>query len=109
MFNWLANDKLNKAVDTISKVVQMIAILVAGWWAYNQFFITVKPGLELRGDVNTELNWNKSSDPTDCQVGLVVSLDNTGLSSFDVTWIGVRGWLYTSDPKLKGPKDISVS
>lgn len=108
MFSWLANEKLNKAIDTISKGVQIVALVVAAWWAYDQFFRTVKPGLEFRGTVETNLDWTKSSDPGDCLANLDISIKNEGVGSFNVSRILVRGWLYTSDKKLESANDRSI-
>lgn len=108
MFNWLANEKLNKAIDTISKLAQIAALAVAGWWAYDQFHRTVQPGLEFRGTVETNLDWTKSSDPKDCLANLDISIKNDGVSSFNVSKMLVRGWLFTSDKKLQSANDRSI-
>lgn len=109
MFQWLGEEKLNKSIDTVSKVVQIAALAIAGWWAYKQFFMSVKPGLEFRGTVEANVDFNKSSDPGDCVASLDITIKNDGVSSFDVSRILVRGWLYTSDAKLSGPTDISIA
>jgi hypothetical protein len=107
MINWLASETLNNAIDTISKIVQVVAILIAGWWAYKTFFWSVKPGLDFRGGVDTALTWTKS-DTENCQGSLNVTVSNDGMSAFDVSKIVVRGWLYTSAPPAAGSKQVSI-
>jgi len=108
MFAWLSGENLNKAIDTLSKIAQVAAFMVAGWWAYKTFFESVKPGLEFRGNVQADLDWNKPSDPYDCPASLDISIANEGVSSFNVSNILVRGWLYTSDKKTKGPTEFLI-
>jgi hypothetical protein len=108
MFKWLAGDTVNKATDTLSKVAQILALVIAGWWAYKTFFESVKPGLEFRGYVETSIDWSKSSDTSDCHGSLDVTVSNDGIQSFNISKVLVRGWLYTSGPKLKGPTDTSI-
>jgi hypothetical protein len=108
MFQWTTNDGLNKAVDTLTKAAQVIALLVAGWWTYRVFRLSIFPTLEIRDSGDANINWSKSSDPSDCEGSLDISLSNDGVSPFDVSEMTVTGWLYTSDKKLAGPKDISV-
>jgi hypothetical protein len=108
MLNWLANEKTNKAIDTISKVVQVIAILIAGWWAYKTFFWSVKPGLDYRGSVDTALDWTRSNGD-DCQGSLNVTIANDGMSTFDVSWMSVKGWLFTSEPQPGDSKQITIA
>jgi hypothetical protein len=108
MFKWLAGETVNKATDTLSKVAQVIALVIAGVWAYKTYFESVEPRLEFRGRLNPDLTWTKSSDPADCKGTLNVTVGNLGLRSFNISEIHIRGWLYASDPEVSA-NSTSVS
>jgi hypothetical protein len=102
MFKWLAGETVNKATDTISKMAQVIGLVIAGLWVYKTYFESVEPGLEFRGTLGTELTWTKSSNSLDCLGTLNVIVGNDGLKSFNISQVHIRGWLYTSDPEISG-------
>lgn len=60
------------AVDTAAKIFQCLALLIAGVWAIGLFIYSVKPGLELRGELNADLRWSPSSDKNNCIATLTV-------------------------------------
>lgn len=66
-----------KIVSEIAKnVVEVLALIVAGLWAYTQFHETESPSLELRSFSNSKLTWFEISDPTYCAGELSISIKN---------------------------------
>lgn len=89
-----SNEKVNKSVDSINKIVQTLAIVIAGIWAYKSFFESVKPGLEFRGKVTTDLDWSLMTDETVCKAQFGATITNDGIRPFDVSDVNVRAWFY---------------
>jgi len=104
---WLDSDKLNKWADTISKIGQVVALLVAGWWAYMNFSWMVKPSLVYGGNLDTQLNWTATNGDT-CQGSLRVTVTNGGTKDFDLVSVHLRGWLYTSEDPPPFSKQVEI-
>lgn len=79
--------------DVLKNIVEVIAIIAAGVWAYTKFVETEQPSLEFRGHVKSELTWIHPSDPSYCIAQLKVALKNIGKKDFDVTSVKLRVWL----------------
>jgi hypothetical protein len=109
MTPWLASDRTNKAVDTINKLAQILALVVAGFWAYWSFWESVKPTLEYRVSATSELRWSNDSDQENCIGSLTIALENKGIKGFDLGSFNVRGWLYSSSSEVASPKSTDTS
>jgi|HubBroStandDraft_1064217.scaffolds.fasta_scaffold413810_2 hypothetical protein len=92
----LSGERVNKAVDTVNKLVQIAAFLVAGAWALWSFLHSVAPTLEHRAGATSELHWSSDPDPTNCIGSLTIKIENEGIRAFDLQSFHIRGWLYTS-------------
>src|SRR6266404_4616262 len=49
-------------VDTINKVFQILAIIVAGIWTYTVFQRTSAPNLETNFGIDSEIHWAETAD-----------------------------------------------
>jgi hypothetical protein len=80
-------------VDTTNKIMQILALLVAGWWTWNLWNRTSAPGLESKLNVQADLSWNPSSDKTECQASLSIDLKNEGQRSIEVDVVTITAWV----------------
>jgi hypothetical protein len=71
-------------VDTLSKIAQIVAVVVGGIWAWSIFQRTTAPGLESKLSVQSRLTWNDTSDRNVCEAVLHVSAKNDGQRAFDI-------------------------
>jgi hypothetical protein len=97
IFQWLASEPINKSFDTVSKIVQILALVIAGWWTYLTFIRSVEPGLEFRGEGETNLTFFKGTDETTCIGSVNGRITNKGLTAFDVEEVTIKGWFTTTD------------
>ena len=88
-------DRFKGWSEALKNVVQICAILVAGYWTYHKFIQTEAPSLETRANVRSELSWNPSSNPRYCNAKFKVHVENAGRSSFDVLSVHVRAWKFS--------------
>ena len=96
-------DRFRGWSETLKNVVQICAILVAGYWTYYKFIRTEAPSLETRPHVESRLNWNSLPDSKYCNATFTVEIENTGPSSFDVMSVHIRAWRF--DPPARASKD----
>jgi len=112
-------------VDTLSKVAQVFAIVLAGIWTYKTFYESERPGLEPTLTTWATPRWAALPGESGiCEGNLDVVVRNPGKRAVDVTGVRIRGWisdrvsmksatpqLYTSGEVEKGLKffDESVS
>src|SRR5262249_51003696 len=64
-----------------------------GIWAWNVFELTVKPGLETKFPINTDVHWAKVPETDVCQARFEVTVKNDGQSPFDITDVRTSGWI----------------
>jgi len=76
--------------DNITKWIQIVALIVAGYWAYTRFFRTEAPSLETAASLELDVNEHQVGDS--CRVTISVGIINKGRSSFDVGRVQIRGW-----------------
>jgi len=85
-------DNFRNWSEVLKNYCQVAAVLVAGWWTYHLFVKKEAPGLEARGSASSEIKWQSISGSDDKEVDLQLVLQNTGMTSFNVSKIRVRGW-----------------
>lgn len=98
MINWFNNKiKMQKAKDiseVIKNWVQIVAVIGGGIWAYYTFGQKEAPSLEPRADVNSSMSWQDASSDSTCRALFKVIFHNTGNSSFDISKVVLKGWLF---------------
>ena len=90
-----------KWAELCKVLVEIVAVIVAGWWAYSRFFAGEAPSLEERGKTESSLSWVFDNDR--CTALFGVSVKNIGKRAFDITKIDVRVWLV---PVSEGKNEI---
>jgi hypothetical protein len=84
--------------DSITKWIQVVALVVAAYWAYTRFFIVEAPSLQPTAHLTfDELRCNEegntcSSAANACRIKIAVTVKNDGRSSFDVGRVQIRAW-----------------
>lgn len=85
--------------DKITKWVQVLALVIAAYWAVTRFLLVDAPSLQRHAEVSTTRS-EYFKLQSDCYVSQVVSIRNAGVRSFDITKIEIRAWR-TNLPGLK--------
>ncbi|MGA2742562.1 MAG: hypothetical protein ABSG65_34625 [Bryobacteraceae bacterium] len=85
--NWIWRN-----TDTLTKWLQIAALIVAGYWAYTRFSIADAPSLERIVTVGGQLGRLPSPIPNTCILTYLVVVKNEGLVSFDVKSVHIRAW-----------------
>jgi hypothetical protein len=96
-------------IDTVSKVAQILALLLAGFWTYKTFYESERPGLELRVNAVNSAGWSAlPGDRNTCEATLNAMVENTGKRAVDVTSVKIVGWL-SDRVALKGKSPTLVT
>ncbi|TSA48414.1 MAG: hypothetical protein D4R50_01190 [Actinomycetales bacterium] len=90
------SEKTKTLSEIIKNVAQVLALIVAGLWAYTQFQETEGSSLEMRGSIESKLSWFAVADPNYCGGELRVKIKNIGRKSFDLKSATMRVWLVDS-------------
>jgi hypothetical protein len=79
-------------IEVIKNIVQILAIIIAGFWTYILFVQQDAPILEPRASTNGNLSIQPIQNSDNCELIYNVGLRNIGTTSFDVTKVTVKGW-----------------
>ena len=105
------SEKIKTISEIIKNVVEVLALIVAGLWAYAQFQETESPSLELRSFSESRLSWFGVANPKYCGGQFGVSIRNIGKKSFEIKSAILRVWLvdqHSFDQEISyiNPKDF---
>ena len=78
--------------EPLTKWIQVVALIVAAYWAYTRFSLGEKPALETRVSVTSHLSTEPGPVPNTCYVFLDYNLSNQGVASFDIKSVHIRAW-----------------
>ena len=95
-------------VDTINKMVQILAVFVAAWWTYSLFSRTSAPGLESKLSMRSELHWHDTASKDVCTAMFHVWAKNDGLRSFDLDRAAVTAQLLDLKTVPKPAEGVAV-
>ena len=93
VFDWL---------DVTKNIVEIAALIAAGFWAYAKYVESEAPSLEFRGGISTELDWSPIPRSADCLGEFRVKITNNGRASFEVRSVHLRIWIADFPAKV-GP------
>lgn len=80
-------------VDTINKLFQIAALIVAGVWGWSIFQQTVRPGLEAKFPVDTDIHWTRIPNSKVCRAQVEITIKNQGQAPFDIDDVKLSGWI----------------
>lgn len=83
--------KAKSFLEIIKYIVEILAILVAGAWAYSKYIKIEKP-LEIRTASTGFLNWSKLPTKEICLANLGVTIKNIGTLPFQVNKVVIESW-----------------
>lgn len=79
--------------EFLAKWAQILALMVAGYWAYTRFLIGAKPTLEPRVSLAIDLKDEIPGPTADtCYLYLDFKLTNDGIASFDTHGAEIKAW-----------------
>ena len=83
-----------KAITEIIKgIAEIIALIVAGLWAFSNFQKTEMPSLESRANSESNMLWFESTDPKHCVGSFGVKIKNIGKKAIDLDDALLRVWI----------------
>jgi hypothetical protein len=80
-----------KALEISRTIVEIIAIIVAGWWAYTRFWQEEAYLLLTRADIKGNLYWSDYSKDQ-CKAAYDVEFRNIGKTPIDVRQVRISAW-----------------
>ncbi|MBF5038437.1 hypothetical protein INP77_02910 [Methylophilus sp. 13] len=83
--------KAKSFLEVIKYLVEILAILIAGAWAYSKYVKIEKP-LEIRTASTGFLNWSKLPTKEICLASLGVTIRNIGTLPFEVNKVVIESW-----------------
>jgi hypothetical protein len=88
--------KWKERVEIVKAIVEIVAIVLAGMWAYYTFGLKDAPALEKRIKLESELAWNGAKGTETCEAEHKVNFENIGSVPIDIAKIRIRAWLFPS-------------
>lgn len=91
-------EKSKVITEIIKNITQMIALIVAGLWAFSNFQDTEKPSLESRAHSDSVLEWYQSPESNRCLVSFGITVKNIGKKAIDFNNVSLRIWVVEQPP-----------
>ena len=97
----------HRRVDTTNKLIQIVAVVIAGMWTWIVFARTSAPGLEPKLNLRSALSWSDTADNDVCAAAFHVWAKNEGQRAFEIHTIRVTAQLVdlSNLPKLPDSGD----
>ncbi|SDK40614.1 hypothetical protein SAMN05192566_1245 [Methylophilus rhizosphaerae] len=83
--------KTKNFLEVVKYIVEILAILIAGAWAYSKYLKIEKP-LEIRTASTGFLNWSRLPAKDICLASLGVTIKNIGTLPFVVNKVVIESW-----------------
>jgi hypothetical protein len=106
----VSNDLFKKEIfkkdnfERVKIIVEILAVLIGGWWAYDNFTKVTEPTLASRVKAESTLKWAKSTEPNYVNAEFYVTLENMGTSRFSIEKARLRGWIFADS--CPSPKEV---
>jgi hypothetical protein len=94
-------EKSKAITEIIKSIAEIIALIVAGLWAYSHFQETEKPSLESRVHSESVISWFQLPSPNHCLGSFGVSFKNIGKKAIDFNNATLRVWIMKQPPSGK--------
>lgn len=100
-------DEIHIWTESLSHVAQILALLLAGFWAYKTFGESEKPVLEPHLTARADISWSELPNANDrCQGIVDLSLENIGKRAVDITAFTIDGWITEIPERRDSPSFI---
>ncbi len=100
-------EAVKSVLELIKYIVEILAIIIAGMWAYSKYVEIEKP-MEIRSSSMSELQWYKTPNKDNCMGRLGITIKNIGTKPFRVNKVIVQAWLIDKDVMSHPFKFISI-
>ena len=101
------DNSLDIWLERLKKLVEIVAILIAGIWVYIHFLVVEAPLTVTRVGSTTKLIWEKRDDIS-CYANYKVSVKNLGINPFEVKRVRVEVRDFSEPPFEKGNNIVAV-
>ncbi|MGZ8161401.1 MAG: hypothetical protein ACXWTT_00875 [Methylobacter sp.] len=89
----------SKAITEIIKgIAEIVALIVAGLWAFSNFQETEKPSLEPHAHSESVMAWFPSPDPNHCLGSFGISIKNSGKKAINLDKASLHVWIIDQPP-----------
>jgi hypothetical protein len=95
------SESVIKWAELTKTVIEIVAVVVAGWWAYSRFFAAEAPSLEERGATESSLEWLPVDDQR-CTAIFGITVNNIGKRSFNINGVQLNVWLIDQPKPTQG-------
>jgi hypothetical protein len=85
--------KLEKYLGILKSIVEIVAICIAGWWAYTRYIKDESPSYLTRADLKGDLVWYEDSNDV-CQGDYRVEFHNIGKTTIEITQARISVWYF---------------
>ncbi len=86
-------EEVKEWIGLVRGILEILAILVAGAWAYSRYVEADMPQLQPRMSATSYLSWYKGYTKNTCLASFSVHLKNIGKTPVSVTGARLRVWL----------------
>lgn len=86
-------ERTKDITEIIKGIAEIIALIVAGFWAFSNFEKTEKPSLETRAYSESLMQWFQSTDRKHCVGSFGIKIKNIGKKAIDLDRALLRVWI----------------
>lgn len=88
--------------DSLTKWIQVMALVFAAVWTFLIFRATVFPGIDIPPEVSASISGRLNPGSDGCSISAVFGVSNNGMKDFSVARIDVSSWRMTLPPQSTG-------
>ncbi|HKO62816.1 MAG TPA: hypothetical protein VJV03_16750, partial [Pyrinomonadaceae bacterium] len=81
--------------DSLRTIVEVVALIVAGWWAWEHFLRTEAPGLRNNLKIESSLKWFDSKSAGYCWGQVTLGIENASKSSVEIGTVTREAWYFS--------------
>lgn len=91
-------EKFKGIIETVKSIAEIMALIVAGLWAFSNYQEAEKPSLEHRASSESSMLWFKSVDKKHCLGSFGVKIKNIGKKAINLDKAVLRVWIVGQPP-----------
>ncbi len=97
--------------DSITKWIQVVALVFAAVWTFLTFRETQAPSLETSAAVSAGMayTWSPAPPTGHCAINVNFGVDDDGVKAFDVAYAQVRAWRTTVSTQSEGYRYLDIA
>jgi hypothetical protein len=109
LFEGRDKSRFKTVLDSLRTIVEIVAIAVAGWWAWEHFERTEAPALRNNLKIEASLKWFDAARSDYCWGQVTLGIENASKSSVEIGKVVREAWHFKLPETQKSIEALDVS